>query len=548
MTIEEKAKAYDKVRKKIAIRFGSNVADEFFAEFEESEDEKIRKRLITDFGTIGKKEWGGLEVKDILAWLKKQGEKKPVDTKSVFEIGETITDGTSTFTIVDIKDENYITDDGDKVCFYVAHKYYIPFKEQKPTDKVEPKFKVGDRVRYKGHVCDGVITEITDTDYICGNAKLPISTQDKLELIEQKPADTVELKFKVGDWIVENGVNRNPVQITSFEEDKGVGIKVWFSNGTGTYVEFLKGYHKWTIQDAKDGDVLCCESGWTCIFKALDNHTNTFSSYCFMDNNKWFCDTGSECHTQACIKSYHGEIHPATKEQCTELFLKMYEAGYKWDDENKELIGLELVEQKSAWSEEDKDEKIRNWLIKYFNKADFDGMLEYVNGIKAEDILAWLEKQKIIDVLDEEERKFADDVDSYRKDMDEFYKKGYNAGREAEKQDWLEKQKPTDVLPIFRVGDELCKKNSYHPFFVERIVDGYYCCNSQGEYFPIEEQTEWDLVEKKQAWTEEDESCLDTIISEIQSNKKEAKKYEHKTYDGLIDWLKSFKTRISGWR
>ena len=45
MTQEDKAKAYDKVRKKIAIRFGSNVADEFFAEFEESEDEKIKKRI-----------------------------------------------------------------------------------------------------------------------------------------------------------------------------------------------------------------------------------------------------------------------------------------------------------------------------------------------------------------------------------------------------------------------------------------------------------------------------------------------------------------------
>ena len=45
------------------------VIDGLIPELAESEDEKIRKRLITDFGTIGKKEWGGLEVKDILAWL-----------------------------------------------------------------------------------------------------------------------------------------------------------------------------------------------------------------------------------------------------------------------------------------------------------------------------------------------------------------------------------------------------------------------------------------------------------------------------------------------
>ena len=59
--------------------------------------------------------------------------------------------------------------------------------EKKELKKiVAPIFHIGDRVRYKGHSCDGVITEITNTDYICGDAKLPISTQDKLELVEQK--------------------------------------------------------------------------------------------------------------------------------------------------------------------------------------------------------------------------------------------------------------------------------------------------------------------------------------------------------------------------
>ena len=99
----------------------------------ESEDEEIRKWIIYELEDIITPSENIPQnyvnsVKKAIAWLEKQ---KPVDTKPVFEIGETITDGTSTFTIVDIKDENYITDDGDKVCFYVAHKYYIPFKKQK---------------------------------------------------------------------------------------------------------------------------------------------------------------------------------------------------------------------------------------------------------------------------------------------------------------------------------------------------------------------------------------------------------------------------------
>lgn len=46
LSIKEKAKAYDKVREKIAVRFGTNAAEEIFSEFEESEDERIRKNCI----------------------------------------------------------------------------------------------------------------------------------------------------------------------------------------------------------------------------------------------------------------------------------------------------------------------------------------------------------------------------------------------------------------------------------------------------------------------------------------------------------------------
>ena len=62
---------------------------------------------------------------------------------------------------------------------------YVWDAEKKKLRKtVTPIFHIGDRIRYKGHKCDGVITEITDTDYICGNTELPISTQDKLELVK----------------------------------------------------------------------------------------------------------------------------------------------------------------------------------------------------------------------------------------------------------------------------------------------------------------------------------------------------------------------------
>ena len=72
MTQEEKAKAYDVAREKIAVRFGTNVAEEIFSEFEESEDEKIRKEIRNFI-------WGYpnklIERDKWLAWLEKQ---KPI--------------------------------------------------------------------------------------------------------------------------------------------------------------------------------------------------------------------------------------------------------------------------------------------------------------------------------------------------------------------------------------------------------------------------------------------------------------------------------------
>lgn len=150
-----------------------------------------------------------------------------------------------------------------------------------------------------------------------------------------------EHKFHVGQYITDGYVGG---QITSIEDNYPCYKILDFMGGINTTIPFTlqENYHLWTIQDAKDGDVLCCKSGWMCIFKSLNNHTNTFSSYCFMDSDKYFFNSGSECHTldKKFINAYNGEIHPATKEQRDLLFQKIKEAGYKWNDETKTLEKL----------------------------------------------------------------------------------------------------------------------------------------------------------------------------------------------------------------
>ena len=77
-------------------------------------------------------------------------------------------------------------------------------------------------------------------------------------------------KFKVGDWIVDNE-DKCVSQITQIVYSK-VDTDLYGYNHTNGYFanDFENEYHLWTIQDAKPGDVLMCESGWTCIFKDLD--------------------------------------------------------------------------------------------------------------------------------------------------------------------------------------------------------------------------------------------------------------------------------------
>ena len=85
MTQEEKARAYDKAfeEAKNIHRFSSNIAEikrmeQIFPELAESEDEKIRKELITHCRNIRcVTEEGAEGIAKWVAWLEKQGEQNP---------------------------------------------------------------------------------------------------------------------------------------------------------------------------------------------------------------------------------------------------------------------------------------------------------------------------------------------------------------------------------------------------------------------------------------------------------------------------------------
>lgn len=141
---------------------------------------------------------------------------------------------------------------------------------------------------------------------------------------EQEPTDKVEPKFKAGDWVVTSYGKVN--QVIAVDED-GDG----FTLDDDTYFSgsWKDSYHLWTIQDAKDGDVLCVKYGndeMPFIFTGKQDDV----AYCALNSFGEFVLSIAEWLLKI-------SVLPATKEQRDLLFTKMKEAGYEWDDEKKEL-------------------------------------------------------------------------------------------------------------------------------------------------------------------------------------------------------------------
>ena len=174
-----------------------------------------------------------------------------------------------------------------------------------------------------------------------------MDTYDKLarDYHEDKNCFKVVPKFKVGDWIVSN--YNNVTYIESISDTKyNLQCKDGFHEKMS--IEYIdRNWHLWSIDDAKDGDVLAYvtdeEDLWIMIYWSLYEPYEGHVHYHALLVNDSFSDKGTCC---ICIN----DLKPATKEQRDLLFSKMKEAGYEWDAEKKEL---KKTEQKSKWSDED---------------------------------------------------------------------------------------------------------------------------------------------------------------------------------------------------
>lgn len=265
-----------------------------------------------------KKEWCEMAAIDMASWLKKQSEK-PQGKSALEAIKEEKTDNANK---VKLKDYSSID----------PH-FFKTVDNVEPFDKYEG---LTDFERALADICIGWIGgEIGWKQYIKDNAdillKIAIEKFNSVQDVpfEQNPANKAKPKFKNGQWIV--------------WQDKcyqvyynGCGYELIDQNGLSTSLEYDtidENARLWTIQDAKNGDVLAFDN---IIVMFKDLYKTTFHSYCYIEHEA-FCISKDNISDWWICQGFH----PATKEQRALLFQKMKEAGYEWDVDKKELKKVE---------------------------------------------------------------------------------------------------------------------------------------------------------------------------------------------------------------
>lgn len=216
---------------------------------------------------------------------------------------------------------------------------------------------------------------------------------------EKKPADKVEPKFHEGEWVIDSqGLTHKIERVIENVTNHTYGYDIV---GGGYFNDNTEGVRPWTIQDAKDGDVLVTEN-FIFIFKNIDNG-NGVHYYCQYEISKHEDDNQFDIALPQSLMGRVGNsishYSPATKEQRDTLMKGMADAGYTFDFEKKELKELAHQEvtktsdqETSAWSEDD-SRKIETLLSIIFDYAFYKDALDENKDLTGEyaELSDWLQ-------------------------------------------------------------------------------------------------------------------------------------------------------------
>ena len=269
--------------------YGKEIVGEIFPELKEPKDEIIRKEIL-QFLRIHNgwyKEW--------IDWMEKQGEQNLIMAKSP-QLGEQK---------LSWSEEDELMRK-NAISIITTYEWIL----EREGNKSWTADKVIAWLKKQGKQSDSNIKDYNSIDPHFA-----------------KHIDKVEPKFKVGDWCI------NDEDDTIFQITKVLTNLYYYRTNEGKEYSCTRDSiecdaHLWTIDDAKDGDVLCKDST-PFIFKCWANNCIAYCGITSFGLFKVVEDDFSWCNGF--------NVTPATKEQRDTLFAKMKEAGYKWNEEKLKL-------------------------------------------------------------------------------------------------------------------------------------------------------------------------------------------------------------------
>ena len=167
---------------------------------------------------------------------------------------------------------------------------------------------------------------------------------------DQKSTNNVEPRFHKGQWIACRGLNT--AFIVNIDNDR---YEVEFIDGSKGFphIDYVdRFFHLWTIQDAKDGDIIYIKryrtnDEWLLIFKKIEGKNNfidvyDYYAFCITSDNIYHESIGSGCWGGLLANNNNNNdiVCPATKEQRDLLFSKIHSTGYEWNEKEKVIVPL----------------------------------------------------------------------------------------------------------------------------------------------------------------------------------------------------------------
>ena len=231
-------------------------------------------------------------------------------------------------------------------------RYATPYEVR--TGRIFPKFIIGDVMRTKNEARSGikeglpVVMRICQDCYICNNETIPFIEQDEYEYpsmttgkkcIDENPDD---VDFAENDWIVDRN-GKLVGKVLSKEVNKNGYVQISIDGGYDLAISlfYAKTCHKWTLDDASDGDFIACVDSLNGMLMGSfdkDNSTAEKIRLYFSYKNSIMPVVMQNVEYNVQVVALNSYVFPLGLACREELVKGIQKCGYELDSDKKHIV------------------------------------------------------------------------------------------------------------------------------------------------------------------------------------------------------------------